>query len=130
MQESPGTLPSPPHQTQQAALPIPPGQAKDACVTVLEKLGAASKEGPVPAKNVRRGGGGGKPSTTLGVLLRARPSLPPRLLTKYFLNILRRPPWPRAGCPCLSLPMLGQRTKTRERRGGDGVTPHPFALAE
>lgn len=29
------------------------------------------------------------------------------LLTKYF-NILSRPPWPRVGCPCLPLPLLGQ----------------------
>lgn len=42
---------------------------------------------------------------------------PSGLLTKYFLNILSRPPWPRAGCPCLPLPLPGQGTKAKRQEG-------------
>lgn len=52
------------------------------------------------------------------------------LLTKYFLNILSRPPGPRAGCPCLPLPLLGQRTKARDGgRGREYDPPHPSSSA-
>lgn len=113
----PGVLPTPPHQ----------GRPQNACVTVLQKLWAVSEEGPAAAKTMRKEGGGTLNKCENPPQSQAQP--PSWLLTEYFLNILWRPPWPRAGCPCLPLPLLRQRTKTRAWRRGRRVTPHPFALA-
>lgn len=68
----------------------------------------------------------GEPSTTLGVLLRARPSLPPGCLLNIFLTSCGGLPGPGLGAPACPSPC-----RVREQRaGGGGVTPHSFALEE
>lgn len=65
----------------------------------------------------KNGGGGAEALNKTWKPPQSQAQPPSGLLTKYFLNILSRPPWPRAGCPCLPLPLPGQGTKARDRRG-------------
>lgn len=100
-----------------------PGHAKDACVTVLEKLGAA-RGGPCRSQECEDRRKEGKASTKLGV--RARPSLPPGCLLNIFLTSCGGLPGPGLGAPACPSPCWG-REQRPERGGGGRVTPHPFA---
>lgn len=71
------------------------------------------------AKNPRKGGRRGKPSTKLGVLLRARPSLPPGCLLNIFLTSCGGLPGPGLGAPACPSPCWG-REQRPERGGGRG----------
>lgn len=72
------------------------------------------------AKNMRKVGGRGKPATKLGVLLRARPSLPPGCLLNIFLTSCGGLPGLGLGAPACPSPGWGREQRPERGGGEDG----------